>query len=139
MGPLRFTPVPTRARHDGWSAADQRAFIGRLARGHSVDEAAKSLGHSRQSAYALRRRLGAESFARAWVSAQALGRAVWEAKRCSPGPDLAYAFETLLVPRFYRGRLVGFVQREDNAAALRMLAELDREIADCRILSKLTR
>jgi hypothetical protein len=139
MGPLRFTPVPTRARHDGWSAADQRAFIGRLARGHSVDEAAKSLGHSRQSAYALRRRPGAESFARAWVSAQALGRAVWEAKRCSPGPDLAYAFETLLVPRFYRGRLVGFVQREDNAAALRMLAELDREIADCRILSKLTR
>jgi hypothetical protein len=136
---LQFKPVPTRARHDGWSAADQREFIRRLARGHSVDEAAKSLGHSRQSVYALRRRPGAEEFARAWVSAQALGRQVWEAKRSSPGPDLAYAFETLLVPRFYRGRLVGFVQRQDNAAALRMLAELDREIEDCRILSKLTR
>ena len=136
---LQFTPVPSRARHDGWSSDDQRQFIARLACGHSVDEAAKALGHSRQSAYALRRRAGANEFAAAWVSAQALGRRVWEAKRCSPGPDLAYAFETLLVPRFYRGRLVGFVQRQDNAAAVRMLAELDREIEDGRILSKLTR
>ncbi|NUQ17011.1 MAG: hypothetical protein HOP95_00925 [Sphingomonas sp.] len=87
----------------------------------------------------LRRRAGAEEFAAAWARAQALGRQVWEAKRCSPGPDLAYAFETLLVPRFYRGRLIGFVQRQDNAAALGTLAELDRQIEDSRILSKLTR
>ena len=110
-----------------------------VARGHSVDEAARALGHSRQSAYALRGRKGADEFARAWVSAQALGRAVWQAKRSSPTPDLAYAFETMLVPRFYRGRLVGFVQRKDNAAALRALADLDRGIEDDRILSKLTR
>ena len=45
----------------------------------------------------------------------------------------------MLVPRFYRGRLVGFVQRKDNAAALRALADLDRLIEDDRILSKLTR
>lgn len=123
---LRFTPASCRARHDGWSAADQREFIRRLARGHSVDEAARSLGHSRQSAYALRSRKGAEEFARAWIHAQRLGREVGEARRCSPTPDLALAFETILVPRFYRGRLVGFVQRQDNAAALRALAELDR-------------
>src|SRR5947208_11953873 len=101
---LRFTPVPTRARHDGWSAADQREFIRRLARGHSVDEAAKSLGHSRQSVYALRRRHGADAFARAWILAQRLGREAWEARRCRPTSDLVYALETLLVPRFYRGR-----------------------------------
>ena len=136
---LQFKSVATRPRHDGWSAADQREFIARLARGHSIDEAAKSLGHSRQSAYALRRRAGAEEFARAWASAQALGRRVWQAKRCSPGPRLTYAFETLLVPRFYRGRLIGFVQRKDNAVALRALAELDRELDDSRMLSKLTR
>jgi hypothetical protein len=136
---LQFTPVPTRARHDGWSADDQRQFIARLARGHLVDEAAKSVGHSRQSAYALRRRAGAEEFAAAWTNAQALGRRIWQARRCSPGPDLAYAFDTLLVPRFYRGRLIGFVQRKDNAAAVGMLAELDRQIEDSRILSKLTR
>lgn len=32
----------------------------------------------------------------------------------------------MLVPRFYRGRLVGFVQREDHGRALRTLKELDR-------------
>jgi hypothetical protein len=85
---LQFTPVPTRARHDGWSVADQREFIRRLARGHSVVEAAKSVQHSRQSAYGLRERRGAEEFARAWDAAQALGRAAWQARRCSPGPDL---------------------------------------------------
>ena len=136
---LKFTPVPCRARHDGWSAADQRKFIGSLARGHSVDEAAKALGHSRQSAYALRRRKGAEEFARAWIHAQRMGRDVWQARRCAPTPDLAYAFETMLVPRFYRGRLTGFVQREDNVAALRALRALDRYEDEERKLSKLTR
>ena len=138
-GLLDFTPAPTRDRHDGWSAADQRDFIRRLARGHSVDEAAKALGHSRQSVYVLRRKPGAGDFARAWVAAQALGRAIWQALRCRPGVDLEYGLETILAPRFYRGRLVGFVQRHDNRAALGMLADLDREIEDRRILSKLTR
>jgi hypothetical protein len=104
-----------------------------------VDEAARSLGHSRQSAYALRRRAGAADFARAWLAAQRLGRSIWEARRCPPAPDLTYALETLLVPRLYRGRLVGFVQRPDNRAALRLLAEMDREEEDTRNLSKLTR
>jgi hypothetical protein len=138
-GPLNFTPAPTSGRHDGWSAADQREFIRRLARGHSVDEAAKALGHSRQSVYVLRRKPGAEDFARAWVAAQSLGRAVWEARRCSPGCDLEYGLETVLAPRFYRGRFVGFVQRQDHRAALGILAELDREIDEGRKLSKLTR
>ena len=137
--PLAFTPVPARARHDGWTAADQRDFIRRLAHGHSVDEAARALGHSRQSVYALRRRPGAEGFARAWIWAQRLGRDAWEARRCQPTPDLVHAFETLLVPRFYRGRLVGFVQRLDNQAALRALAELDRHADEEWKLSKLTR
>ena len=136
---LRFTPVPMRARHDGWTAADQREFIRRLARGHSVGEAARALGHSRQSAYALRARRGAEEFARAWIHAQRLGRDAAEARRCAGTPDLLHAFETMLVPRFYRGRLVGFVQRQDHAAALRTLAELDRFEEEEWKLSKLTR
>lgn len=37
--------------------------------------------------------------------------------------------ETLLVPRFYRGRLIGFVQREDISGAIAKLRQLDR-IAD---------
>ena len=136
---LQFTPVPFCGRHDGWSADHQRQFIHKLARGHSVGEAAKSLGHSRQSVYALRRRTGAGQFAEAWDAAQALGRSVAQARRCSVGAALEYGMETVLAPRFYRGRLVGFVQRRDNRAALGILAELDRQIEDARKLSKLTR
>ena len=136
---LNFTPVPSRERHDGWSVADQRKFIGRLARGHSVDEAARSLGHSRQSAYALKRRRGAEEFARAWIWAQRMGRHASEARRCSPTPDFVRAFEMMLVPRFYRGRLIGFVQREDHQQVLQAIAELDRCEEKERKLSKLTR
>jgi hypothetical protein len=32
----------------------------------------------------------------------------------------------LLVPRFYRGRLIGFVQREDLRGAMARLRRLDR-------------
>ena len=136
--PLRFAPVPTRRRHDGWSAGDQRRFILHLSRGALIDEAARALGHSRQSAYALRRHPGAREFARAWDHATLLGRRIAEAHRCQPTPDLSFALETLLVPRFYRGRLIGFVQRHDNKAALHMLAECDRLEAEWN-LSKLTR
>ena len=136
--PLRFAPVPIRKRHDGWSADDQRRFILRLSRGHLVDEAARALGHSRQSAYALRRRKGADDFARAWDRAVLLGRRIAEARRCQPTPDLSHALETLLVPRFYRGRLIGFIQRQDNKMALRLLAEADRCEQEWN-LSKLTR
>ena len=86
----------------------------------------------------MRGRKGSEEFGRAWIWPQRLGRHALEARRCRPTPDL-YAFETMLVPRFYRGRLVAFVQREDNVAALRAIAELDRWEDEERKLSKLTR
>ena len=121
---LDFAPVPLRARHNGWTAAAQRDFILRLARGAGIGEAARHLGFSRQSAYALRRRRGAESFAAAWNSAVALGRNMATVERRERG--FAYGAETLLVPRYYRGRLIGFVQRDDNRSAMRALLALDR-------------
>ena len=136
---LSFNPVPTRARHDGWSAADQREFIRRLARGHLVNEAAESLGHSRQSAYALRKRPDAAEFAAAWEAAQALGRQVCQARRSAIGPELESGLETVWAPRYYRGRFVGFVRRQDHRAAMQMLLEMDQQEEDLRILSKLTR
>ena len=39
--------------------------------------------------------------------------------------------ESLLIPRFHAGRLIGFVQRLDYQGALRTLRQLDR-IADHR-------
>ena len=135
---LRFDPVPVRARHDGWSVDHQRRFILKLSRGHLVDEACRDLGHSRQSAYLLRRHAGARSFARAWDKALIMGRAALRARRRQPGPDLSWAMETLLVPKFYRGRLVGFVQRHDDRAAIRLLAECDQMEEEWN-LSNLTR
>jgi hypothetical protein len=121
---LRFTPVPLRAQHNGWAAALQLRFIVALARGASVDEAARTVGKTRQSAYDLRKKSGAESFAAAWDSALAFARTVDAAGGSRvPGEGV---IETILVPRYYRGRLVGFVQREDLAGAMRLLGRLDR-------------
>src|SRR3954453_264643 len=64
--PPPFEPVPCRARRDGWTPERQRAFLHRLAQARSVSRAAVSVGMSRESAYRLRRRPGAASFAAAW-------------------------------------------------------------------------
>ena len=68
---IRFTPVPLKARHDGWTPARQRHFIDRLAATKSVARACREVGMSSVTAYALRRRPGAESFAAAWDEALA--------------------------------------------------------------------
>jgi hypothetical protein len=119
---LRFRPVPVRARYDGWSPKLQRRFILDLARGLSISEAAGKLGRSRQSAYLLRSKPGAESFAAAWDSALAFSQLAQSAVHRAVG---SFGFDTLLVPRFYRGRLVGYLQRDDNEAAFRLLRRLD--------------
>lgn len=67
-----FDPAPGRARKDGWTADRQRAFIAALAETGSINEAARAAGMSREGAYRLRRRRGAESFAAAWDSILAL-------------------------------------------------------------------
>jgi hypothetical protein len=121
---LRFTPVPVRARRDGWTAVLQRRFILNLARGMGVAEAARTLGRSRQSVYALLERPGSESFAAAWKAAVECSRRIQSAPR--PPAALASGIETIWVPRTYRGRLVGFVVREDVRGAMRRLGQLDR-------------
>jgi hypothetical protein len=121
---LRFAPVPLRKQHNGWTPARQHRFIIALARGDGPSEAARALGKTRQSAYDLRKRPGAESFASAWEAALAFAQEV-RAIETAPAAGLA-GIETLLVPRYYRGRLIGFVQREDVGAAMRLLSRLDR-------------
>jgi hypothetical protein len=121
---LYFRPVPVRARGDGWSPVLQVRFVLNLARGMGPSEAVRDLGRSRQSAYALRRKPGGEGFAAAWDSAMEFAREARAAPR--PLGSLEGGLETILVPRYYRGRLVGFVQREDIGNARRRLAALDR-------------
>ena len=74
--------------------------------------------------YRLRQKPGAQSFAAAWDAATDFARQALAAGR-GPSAGVAGA-DTLLVPRYYRGRLIGFVQREDAAGAMRMLGQLDR-------------
>lgn len=121
---LRFTPVPLRSQHNGWAPRLQLRFVIALARGASVEEAARSLGMSRQSAYRLRGKPGAESFAAAWDAALAFARTCARAGR-HPASGFG-GIDTILVPRTYRGRLVGFVQREDFTGVMRVLGRLDR-------------
>lgn len=125
---LAFTPAPVRARRDGWTPDHQRRFILHLARGHCVDEAARLVGRSRQTAYALRGRAGASGFAAAWDAAIAFaGAARGAGAACAnlPGAMTGPA-PTLLVPRFYRGRLIGYVLREDLSGLMSTLRRLDR-------------
>ncbi|MBA2919314.1 hypothetical protein GON01_09640 [Sphingomonas sp. MAH-20] len=99
---LAFVPVPlARARHDGWSAARQRMFIEQLSRIGLVSAAARAVGMSAKSAYALRKRPGAESFAAAWDEAVGLGQFLAQAAA------IHRAVDGEVRPVFYRGRQVG--------------------------------
>lgn len=67
---LDFIPVPLqRRRYDGWSPETQKRFIRALSVMGSVGAACRALGKGRVSAYRLRERDGAESFAAAWDAA----------------------------------------------------------------------
>ena len=70
-----FTPVALdRVRHDGWTPERQRLFLVALAAMGTVDSAAQAVGMSRISAYNLKKRVGAESFADEWDRALGFGR-----------------------------------------------------------------
>ena len=99
--PLAFTPVPTSARHDGWTPDRQRAFIEQLTRCGVVSASAKAVGMSAKSAYALRKRPGAEGFAAAWDRAADEGTC----RACDTAIDRA--LNGTARPIFYRGRQVG--------------------------------
>ncbi|ALH79573.1 hypothetical protein [Sphingopyxis macrogoltabida] len=72
---LAFTPVPAqRRRADGWTPETQTNFIRALEAMGSVGRAAKAVGMGRRSAYRLRDRPDAASFAAAWDRAISMGR-----------------------------------------------------------------
>lgn len=105
---LGFTPVPLRARTDGWTEERQRAFILGLRLTRSVSETAALLGMSRETAYRLRARRGAESFAAAWDKALALPPLGAE--------ERGTVVDGRLVPVVRRHRFVGWRRKYDNRA-----------------------
>ncbi|MFA6124171.1 hypothetical protein [Sphingomonas sp.] len=113
---IAFTPVPSGStRHDGWTPERQRAFLEQLARIGVVSAAAGAVGMSAKSAYALRKRAGAESFVAAWEAALGEGR--------DRARDLAIerALTGTATPIFYRGRQIGERRVFDNRLVLAVL------------------
>jgi hypothetical protein len=139
-----FAPVPTKRRADGWTPVRQAEFIGVLAETGSVSAAARFVGMARETAYRLRRKPGAEEFARAWDIAMQISGA---RRPGEPGvlPPVRYGVEhgsaKVTPPDLWRrivdgrwrpvvrrGQYVGSVQKADNPALLSYLAQLDRAL-----------
>ena len=119
-----FSPVPLRARADGWTPLRQAEFLGYLAETRCIKRAAARVGMSRESAYRLRRKPGAEEFS-----------AAWDAILGAPGTPrpkvtLAGLFQRIKYDRYRpvlrAGLYVGTIRKPDNRALLQALARLDR-------------
>ena len=120
--PLAFTPVPTRrARHDGWTPDRQRRFIAALEATGVVSASARSVGKTLSSAYVLRKRPGAESFAGAWDAALDIARD----RALDAVKHLMHHGRT--VPRFYRGRFTRTVHRAENRLLMAALRAMDAQ------------
>ncbi|MFM5894152.1 MAG: hypothetical protein ACKOQM_06940, partial [Novosphingobium sp.] len=109
--------VPTRPRSDGWTPQRQRDFLEALAGSGSVAAAARSVGMSREAAYALRRRADARGFAQAWDAARLLA--------AEHLVDLAWdrAVQGELRPLVYHGEVVAEVRHYYNRLLLGLIAQ----------------
>jgi hypothetical protein len=115
----KFTPVPLRYRSDGWTPGRQADFLGMLAETWSVAAAARHVEMTRESAYRLRDKPGAESFAAAWDSILAQRDAA--APRKSTHELLWHrAFYGTLKPVMRGGKHVATLHSPDNDAVLRL-------------------
>lgn len=120
QNPLALTTTTAQTtRHDGWTPERQATFLTALASSHSVAQAARQAGMSRQSAYVLRARLKGEPFDLAWHAAL----------RCRFDALAEAALERALngveVPHFYKGELVGTSRRYDERLTVALLMMRD--------------
>lgn len=127
-----FTPWRAkRERSGGWSPETQRAFIHELTRIGTVGAAAKAVGMTSRSAYQLRDKDGAESFAAAWEAAKFAGR------ENAAQIAIERALYGEMVPTFRNGQFTGYkvihndrmliaaICAQDDAADPDNLAQLD--------------
>ncbi len=112
---VTFTPVPVRARHDGWTAERQIAFIEKLADCGSISAAARHVGMSRESARKLRRRSCGRAFRDAWDAALDFGYAELEEAA------LERAKNGVVRPVFYQGEPVGEWRHFDERLTMFLL------------------
>ena len=120
---IPFEPAELRARHDGWTARKQIAFIEALAECGIVDEACRRVGMSDTAAYALRRRPCGVHFRRAWDAAiEYSEHRGYEAARDRVIRGVAR-------PIFYKGEQVGEWRHFDERLTIYMLSRHDRRPA----------
>lgn len=122
--PFAFSPVPVRARRDGWTPERQRGFIAAMRETLSAARAAAAVGMTREGAYALRRRSGAQGFAAAWDAALA-GRP----PRAPEPSRYARAIEGVSAAYFYGGLQRAAYLRFDDRALLAILSRSRRTLA----------
>ena len=112
---IAFDPVPVAVRRDGWTPARQRGFIDALSTVGQVTAAARHVGMTRKSAYRLRERAGAESFAAAWDQAQDIGRThIYDRA-------IERAVYGVTQPVFRRSKQIGTRHSFDNRLLLRIV------------------
>lgn len=114
-----FGPVPLRYRHDGWVPDRQLAFIEALTESGCVDEAARAVGMSRNSAYALRRRHDAQAFRLAWDAA--LDHAITRLSDAA----MSRAIHGVAVPVFHKGEQIGERRHYDERLTMFLLRYRD--------------
>ncbi|QYU69332.1 hypothetical protein J4558_04090 [Leptolyngbya sp. 15MV] len=127
-----FHPVPLRSRRDGWSAARQCAFLVQLYVTGSVTTAARAVGMSRASAYRLRERAEAASFAHAWD--RVLSLPGWERaqppredfRKVTTATLLARLERELVQPVVHRGAMAGIRTKPDISTLLRLVRRTER-------------
>lgn len=133
--PPFFRPVPLRSRRDGWSETRQALFLAELYLTGSVRRAAQRVGMSRNSAYRLRARDEADSFARAWDSVMTtpgegrLPAATPDWRKVTQKALIARVETGLVKPVIYRGRLISIVRKPDDSALFRLLRRCGRSLA----------
>jgi hypothetical protein len=110
-----FDPVPVAARHDGWTPEKQRGFIDALAASGSVKAAAGHVAMTAKSAYRLRNRADATSFAAVW------DLAVREGFGRTRDTAVERAIYGEQVPIYRGGLQVGTCVRHDNRLMMTVL------------------
>lgn len=121
---ILFDPVPMlRRRKHGWDPHRQQAFIAMLCRTPSVSHAARAVGMSVRSAYALLDKPGAEEFAKAW------DMALEEGMTRLRGHSLSRSLEGGdYVPVFRKGRMVRVEYRPNDRLAIALLGGRSRDV-----------
>lgn len=129
--PPFFHTVPLRERRDGWSEGRQCMFLAQLYVTGSVTAAARAVGLTRASAYRLRGRADAESFAHAWdtvLTPPGTGRCDplrSDFRKVTNSALIRQAETGLIQPVLYRGSMTTIRRKADNSALFRLLRRLD--------------